>query len=62
MDNYINRALEDSIRLGLKRNPVLALLGPRQCGKSTLVRKLRQEFADSLYLDMERPSDVAKLA
>lgn len=34
--------------------PVVALIGPRQCGKTTLVKTL---FPDWLYLDLERPSD-----
>jgi hypothetical protein len=34
--------------------PVVAILGPRQCGKTTLVKSL---FPDWLYLDLEKPSD-----
>lgn len=62
MDNYISRWLETSVCRGLTHNPVVAVLGPRQCGKSTLVKKIREGYAGSLYLDMERPSDVAKLS
>ena len=57
MDNYISRWLETSVCRGLTHNPVVAVLGPRQCGKSTLVKKIREGYAGSLYLDMERPSD-----
>ncbi|MBR1589152.1 MAG: ATP-binding protein [Kiritimatiellae bacterium] len=59
---YIKRRLEESIRRALGRNPVAAVLGPRQCGKSTLVKHLREEMGPSVYLDLERPSDLAKLS
>ena len=38
-----------------------ALLGPRQCGKSTLARRVVSAFEDAVYLDLERPSDLRKL-
>ncbi|HOG18332.1 MAG TPA: ATP-binding protein [Syntrophales bacterium] len=37
--------------------PVTAILGPRQCGKSTLGRSLK---ADA-YFDLENPRDIARL-
>jgi predicted AAA+ superfamily ATPase len=40
--------------------PALGLLGPRQVGKTTLVKNLKFE-KDSLYLDLEKASDRAKL-
>jgi len=47
----------------LRSHPVTALLGPRQVGKTTLARMVGDEIAKtSLYLDLERPSDRAKLA
>ena len=46
----------------LARNPVAAVIGPRQCGKSTLVKHLREEMGPSIYLDHERPSDLAKIS
>lgn len=42
-------------------NPVVLLLGPRQCGKTTLAR----QFAvgrDAEYFDLESPADAARLA
>lgn len=39
----------------------MGILGPRQCGKSTLAKKLLDEWEHSLYLDLERPSDLDKL-
>ncbi len=41
--------------------PVVTLLGSRQVGKTTLARELKLE-KPTHYLDLERPSDLAKLA
>ena len=38
---FIQRLRElEVIRLALKRSPMVALLGPRQCGKTTLAHEL----------------------
>jgi len=58
---YIYRQIITDVIEGLKSNPLVAILGPRQCGKSTLVKHFLLDQADSLYLDLERPSDLAKL-
>lgn len=42
-------------------SPVAALLGPRQCGKSTLAKHLLTSPRPLLYLDLEKPSDLRKL-
>ncbi len=48
------------IRAALRRSRVVALLGPRQCGKTTLARQLVP--ADSVnYFDLEDPASVARL-
>ena len=47
------------IERGLKRSPVVALLGPRQCGKTTLARQLVPAESPS-YFDLEDPA-VAQL-
>jgi len=39
--------------------PVVSLLGPRQSGKTTLIRSL---FPDWKYLDLERPSVFTPLS
>ncbi len=44
------------VREKLKRYPAVALVGPRQCGKTTLARGLR-----GLYFDMEEPGDETRL-
>jgi predicted AAA+ superfamily ATPase len=40
----------------------VAILGPRQVGKTTLAKQIAAEHARSLYLDLESPDDLAKLA
>ena len=54
-------ALLKRVRDGLKANPVVALLGPRQCGKTTLARGLAETVTTS-YFDLENPADLARLA
>lgn len=58
----MRRSLESSLRKDLTEVPVVALLGPRQCGKTTLARTLVANFGDAVYLDLERPSDLRKLS
>ena len=41
--------------------PVAALLGPRQCGKTTLARIIAEKNP-STYFDLENPVDVARLS
>ena len=38
--------------------PAVALLGPRQVGKTTLARVIAAETPDCLYLDLENPEDA----
>ncbi|MDR2180611.1 MAG: ATP-binding protein [Synergistaceae bacterium] len=59
---YIDRVLEKDIVKSLEHFPVTVITGPRQCGKSTLARKIMSGRDDAVYLDLERPSDLAKLA
>lgn len=59
---YLNRLLEQELANSLEESPVVAVLGPRQCGKSTLIRRLIEGRQDAVFLDLERPSDQAKLA
>jgi predicted AAA+ superfamily ATPase len=50
----------DEIRHALKRSQVVALVGPRQCGKTTLARQLLP--TESLnYFDLEDPASLARL-
>ncbi len=50
-----------AVRAALRRYPVVALHGPRQSGKTTLARALAKGRA-GLYLDLEDPADLARLA
>lgn len=61
LQRYIKRRLEENLRQSLHSFPVTALLGPRQSGKSTLARHVVAGRADTVYLDLERPSDLRKL-
>lgn len=55
------RLLEPELSKMLTRHPVVGLLGPRQVGKTTLALAVG-ENRPSLYLDLESPSNLAKLA
>ncbi|MGM0586850.1 MAG: ATP-binding protein [Bacteroidota bacterium] len=61
MASLIPRWTSSEIQSALNRSPSVALLGPRQCGKSTLAQKVMEEYESALYLDLERPSDLRKL-
>ena len=52
--------LIQKLRYSLKLNPVTALLGPRQCGKTTLALML-SSGKESTYFDLENPLDMARL-
>jgi len=62
MQHYIGRRIRTSFEEALLHFPVVALVGPRQCGKSTFARNLLARRDDKpVYLDLEDPSDLAKL-
>ena len=59
---YRPRIAEDEIVYSIKHFPVTAIVGPRQAGKSTLIKHLLKSYPkESSYLDLERPSDLEKL-
>lgn len=47
---FIERDLTKIIMSGVKQVPIIAIIGPRQSGKSTLIKKI---FKDYVYLDMQ---------
>lgn len=49
-----------AVTAAIGRSPVCALLGPRQCGKTTLARRLAQEHA-AHYFDLESEADRRRL-
>jgi predicted AAA+ superfamily ATPase len=50
-----------TIRTRLKANPAVAILGPRQCGKTTIAGQLAGDGTARTYFDLEKPTDLAKL-
>jgi predicted AAA+ superfamily ATPase len=61
MQRYITRLILPRLAASIRSVPVTAILGPRQCGKSTLARTFLQGSRRTLYLDLEKPSDLARL-
>lgn len=62
MGKLIERAaLVASIERRLRSNPVVLLLGPRQCGKTTLARAFAARRGAE-YFDLEDPADRSRLA
>src|SRR5690242_1881205 len=58
----IKRQLQALALRHLEQSPAVALLGPRQVGKTTLARELAANRPGALVLDMELASDRAALA
>ena len=56
----IKRRLEAIIRETLQRTPTVALLGPRQVGKTTIALNI-SETTPSVYLDLESSLDLQKV-
>jgi predicted AAA+ superfamily ATPase len=55
------RLAEQTLRNALQRQAAVALFGPRQIGKTTLARRIA-EGLETVFLDLESPRDLAKLA
>jgi predicted AAA+ superfamily ATPase len=53
--------LFQSILHKLNKNPVVALLGPRQVGKSTIAKEIVSCYPNAIYLDLEMDSDRFKI-
>jgi uncharacterized protein len=52
----------ETIGARLLDNPVVALVGPRQAGKTTLAKKYAVGAGETHFFDLEAPSDLARLA
>lgn len=50
--DYVNRLLKDKASLLLSKFPFLAIIGPRQSGKTTFAKQLRPDFT---YVNLELP-------
>ncbi len=57
----LERYLTPEIKESLGFFPVVAILGPRQCGKTTIAKDLIRSYSNSVYLDLEYSSDLKKL-
>lgn len=58
----IRRNLIYKIKKDLEQVPIIVLYGPRQVGKTTLVKEIAAENPNQfIYLDLEAPSDIIKL-
>jgi predicted AAA+ superfamily ATPase len=55
------RALRERVQRSLRDNPVVALVGPRQCGKTTLAREIASSRRGT-YFDLEDPVSLQRLA
>ena len=53
-------SLLNSLKRALARSRVVVLVGPRQCGKTTLARQLLDENSVN-YFDLEDPASLARL-
>ena len=56
---YIDRQQAERLRTLLRSFPAVLLVGPRQCGKSTLAHHALPGWT---HLDLDRPADIALLA
>ncbi len=62
MKKNITRNSLDQITQSFKVNPVVALLGPRQCGKSTLAGEYASKIKGEVhFFDLENPRDQYQL-
>lgn len=58
----ISRSVTPSILKFLDHFPAVAIIGPRQAGKTTLARLIQSQIKkESTYLDLERTADLSKI-
>lgn len=60
MHEYVQRGAEEKLHRALARSPAVAILGPRQCGKSTMAKTLLAKVP-AVYLDLQDRVDRNKL-
>ena len=59
--NYLKRLVKQKITSYQNIFPVIGILGPRQCGKSTLVKHFLKDIKNVAYFDLEKYDDLAKI-
>ncbi|MCK4920730.1 MAG: AAA family ATPase, partial [Bacteroidales bacterium] len=62
MRDLVQRKTEGFVKENLSVFPAVLILGPRQCGKSTLVKMMSDYLQDFIYLDLQNRDDIAKLS
>ncbi len=58
--SLVPRTARNSVELALTRFPVVTIVGPRQCGKTTLARQF-VSAGSANYFDLEDPVSLARL-
>lgn len=65
MTMIIREQYIEKIRFAFSVNPIVAILGPRQCGKTTLAKEyakqLKIKIPEINFFDLENPNDIARL-
>ena len=61
MYGLINRKISDLLEKYLQIFPAVAILGPRQCGKSTLIKMYAEDKENFLYIDLQNRIDRQKI-
>ena len=61
MNGLINRKISDLLEKYLQIFPAVAILGPRQCGKSTLIKMYAEDKENFLYIDLQNRIDRQKI-
>ena len=60
--NLLHRFIYNELERRLQNNPAVAILGPRQVGKSTLAKEFVAKNYQNIYLDLESPKDLLKIS
>ncbi|MFI0348139.1 MAG: AAA family ATPase [Chthoniobacterales bacterium] len=55
--NYYLKQLKEAFA----NNPICSILGPRQCGKTTLAQLYAKKLSEVHTFDLENPADIAAL-
>lgn len=59
----IRRKIESKLLKTINYFPVTGIIGPRQVGKTTLAKKIKQSIEkECIYIDLENPRDLIKLS